>query len=123
MRRTTAVIVALIAASLAALPLADAQPKKSKRGRKRPAVEQPEARRDTPPPQPTATGADQRRPSGGRGSKTQVLDFTGLELGGRMRTPQLLYFLDRVDEELERAALEQRSFIPAMTRSIDEGPL
>lgn len=50
----------------------------------------------------------------------KVFDFTGLQLGGRLRTPQLLYFLDRAEEELDRAALERRSFIPEMARSLDE---
>ena len=53
-------------------------------------------------------------------AKTQVFDFTGLQLGGRLRTPQLLYFLDRAEQELDRAALEKRSFIPEMTRSMEE---
>jgi hypothetical protein len=53
----------------------------------------------------------------------QVFDFTGLEIGGRLRTPQLLYFLDRAREELRQAALERRSFLPEMVRSIDEESL
>lgn len=52
--------------------------------------------------------------------KDQHFDFTGLQLGGRMRTPQLLYFLDRATEELERASLEKRSFIPEMERSMED---
>ena len=55
--------------------------------------------------------------------KTKVFDFTGLELGGRLRTPQLLYFLDRAEQELDRAALEKRSFIPEMARSMEEEAL
>ena len=47
-------------------------------------------------------------------------DFTGIQFEGRLRTPQLLYFLDRAAEELERASLERRSFIPELVRSIDE---
>jgi hypothetical protein len=58
-----------------------------------------------------------------KGGKPKVFDFTGLDISGRLRTPQLLYFLDRATEELERASLERRSFIPEMVRSVDEGPL
>ncbi len=57
------------------------------------------------------------------GGKPKVFDFTGLDISGRLRTPQLLYFLDRANEELERASLERRSFIPEMVRSVDEGRL
>jgi hypothetical protein len=54
------------------------------------------------------------------GAKDQVFDFTGLTLGASMRTPQLLYFLDRASEELQRASLQRRSFVPEMVRSISE---
>ncbi len=54
------------------------------------------------------------------GAKDQVFDFTGLSLGASMRTPQLLYFLDRASEELQRASLQRRSFVPEMVRSISE---
>jgi hypothetical protein len=58
----------------------------------------------------------------GAASKPQekVFDFSALELGGSERMPQLLYFLDRAEEELERASLERRSFVPEMMRSLDE---
>ena len=54
------------------------------------------------------------------GGKNQVFDFSGLALGASMRTPQLLYFLERASEELDRASLQRRSFIPEMVRSISE---
>ena len=59
-----------------------------------------------------------RRPA--RRRKVKNFDFNGLDLNGRMRTPQLLYFLERANEELERASLEKRSFIPHMVRSVEE---
>ena len=55
--------------------------------------------------------------------KEKNFDFDALGLNGRMRTPQLLYFLERANEELERASLEKRSFIPHMVRSIEEEAL
>lgn len=56
-------------------------------------------------------------------AKQKVFDFRGLDLAGRLRTPQLLYFLDRANEELERASLERRSFIPEMVRTMEEEAL
>jgi hypothetical protein len=55
--------------------------------------------------------------------KVKNFDFNGLDLNGRNRTPQLLYFLERANEELERASLEKRSFIPHMVRSVEEEKL
>ena len=69
-----------------------------------------------------AAGNPGSNPGSNKG-KPKVFDFTGLDISGRLRTPQLLYFLDRASEELERASLERRSFIPEMVRSIDESSL
>jgi hypothetical protein len=55
--------------------------------------------------------------------KVKNFDFNALDLNGRMRTPQLLYFLERANEELERASLEKRSFIPHMVKSVEEESL
>ena len=67
--------------------------------------------------------AEDEQPQGRDQSDQQVFDFTGLDIGGRLRTPQLLYFLDRAREELMQASLERRSFLPEMMRSIDEESL
>ena len=55
--------------------------------------------------------------------KVKNFDFNGLDLNGRNRTPQLLYFLERANEELERASLEKRTFIPHMVKSVEEEQL
>ncbi len=52
-----------------------------------------------------------------------VIDMEGVRLDGRLRTPQLLYFLERANEELERASLERRSFIPEVVRTLEEEAL
>jgi hypothetical protein len=79
------------------------------------------------PSEPTDTPKDPAPMKKGAGpaksSSPKTYDFTSLDLNGRMRTPQLLYFLERANEELERAFLEKRSFIPHMVRSVDEEAL
>ncbi len=73
--------------------------------------------RDKPGAAAGATGASDKKP------KEKTFDFNNLQLNGQLRTPQLLYFLERANEELERASLEKRSFIPHMVRSVEEEAL
>jgi hypothetical protein len=125
----------VLAALLAALVIlaaqdADAQGRRrrSRRQRKPPAAEpaRPEVALPTPakrgegPSAQPSTGAPAQKI---KGAKDQVFDFTGLSLAGSMRMPQLLYFLDRAEEELARAALERRSFVKEMVRSVDQEAL
>jgi hypothetical protein len=95
-------LVALAALLLSWPSHAEAQRRRRRRGKKKPPVTKVKQRKNT------------------KGGKEQVFDFTGLNLGASMRTPQLLYFLDRASEELQRASLERRSFVPEMVRSISE---
>jgi hypothetical protein len=70
-----------------------------------------------------AKGDAKTDPKAPKNGKPKTYDFTALDLNGRMRSPQLLYFLERANEELERASLEKRSFIPHMVRSLEEEQL
>ena len=72
---------------------------------------------------PTSDDSASKKLSKSKDPKTKNFDFNALDLNGRTRTPQLLYFLERANEELERASLEKRSFIPTMVKSVDEEQL
>ena len=52
-----------------------------------------------------------------RGAKVKVFRFSGLDLAGRVKSPQLLYFLNRMRAEFDRPRLPHRSFIPELQRS------
>lgn len=83
-----------------------------------PSAAQPKKGKGAPEAKPAAVEkADKKDP------KVKNFDFNALDLNGRMRTPQLLYFLERANEELERASLEKRSFIPHLVRSVEEEKL
>jgi len=74
-------------------------------------------------PAAPGTGDAKKLPPSVKKQEPKTFDFNALDLNGRMRTPQLLYFLERANEELERASLEKRSFIPHMVRSVEEEQL
>jgi hypothetical protein len=69
-------------------------------------------------PEGTDSGADTRGSyieSGGE--KVKVLEFRGLDVSGRLKSPQLLYFLNRVRAEFDRPRLPHRSFLDETERS------
>jgi len=84
-----------------------------------PAIAQPKAKPDKAATRPDAAA----KPDRDKKPKEKTFDFENLKLNGQLRTPQLLYFLERANEELERASLEKRSFIPHLVRSMEEEAL
>lgn len=51
------------------------------------------------------------------GEKVKVVKFSGLDVSGRLKSPQLLYFIGRIRAEFERPRLPHRSFVPEVERS------
>jgi hypothetical protein len=68
-------------------------------------------------PAPAAT-TDAKPADGAPKSKTYT--FTGLDIDGKLKTPQLLYFLNRMRSEFDTTTPDKRSFMPELKRSTDE---
>jgi hypothetical protein len=56
-------------------------------------------------------------------TSVKVMQFTGLDIEGRLKSPQLLYFVSRVHAEFDRPKLPHRSFMPELERSTEEEPV
>ncbi|HTR54330.1 MAG TPA: hypothetical protein VMJ10_26740 [Kofleriaceae bacterium] len=54
----------------------------------------------------------------------KLIDITDpLSLKGQLRDPHLLFFLERVDDELQRGTLPKRTFVPRLVQTVDEEKL
>jgi hypothetical protein len=114
---------ALLVACLSLLPLAA---RAAEKGRSRSAVarndkaeksEKP-ARADRADKTATAT-ASASQSSTPHATKPRVYDFGGLEVEGKLKTPQLLFFRARVKQELDTSTPEKRSFMQELQKSAD----
>lgn len=56
-------------------------------------------------------------------TSVKVMQFSGLDIEGRLKSPQLLYFVSRVHAEFDRPKLPHRSFMPELERSTAEEPI
>ena len=56
-------------------------------------------------------------------AKTKVYTFGAMDVEGKLKTPQLLYFLNRVKLELEMSAPDHRSFMKELERTVDDPSL
>jgi outer membrane biosynthesis protein TonB len=71
----------------------------------------------TPSAAPAAAAIDDSdvRTEGDKSIK--ALEFTGLDIEGQLKTPQMLFFLNRLRAEFDRPRLPHRSFMPELARS------
>jgi hypothetical protein len=72
------------------------------------------------PPPPPASSDDKSVTTDATGKKSKSYTFTGLDLDGKLKTPQLLYFLNRMKSEFDTTTPSRRSFLPELKRSTDE---
>ena len=61
--------------------------------------------------------------SGGKNVKTKTYTFGAMDVEGKLKTPQLLYFLNRVKLELDMSAPDKRSFMKELGQSADDKSL
>lgn len=71
-----------------------------------------------PAPVADAEARDDVKKEGG--SEVKMLEFTGLDIEGQLKTPQMLYFLNRLRAEFGRPRLPHRSFMPELQRGTQE---
>jgi hypothetical protein len=53
-------------------------------------------------------------------TQVKMMEFSGLDIEGQLKTPQMLYFLNRLRAEFGRPRLPHRSFMPELERSTKE---
>jgi hypothetical protein len=58
-------------------------------------------------------------PGGGK-VKSKTYTFGAMDVEGKLKTPQLLYFLNRVRLELDMSAPDKRSFMKELQQSADD---
>jgi hypothetical protein len=66
---------------------------------------------------PTKDGQAKTEVREERGEKVKAFQFSGLDIEGQLKSPQMLYFLNRLRAEFGRPRLPHRSFMPELQRS------
>jgi hypothetical protein len=117
---------------------AQAKPAKHRAATHRPAPARTQERTVAPAPPPAdsqgssegvgESGGDEGKPaaeakSGGKTLKTKTYTFGAMDVEGKLKTPQLLYFLNRVKLELDMSAPDKRSFMKELNQSADDKSL
>jgi hypothetical protein len=77
-----------------------------------------EVRGETRGDEPAAEGESKATTT--KTPKAKVHTFSGLDVEGKLKTPQLLYFLNRVKLELDTTSPEKRSFLKELEKTSDD---
>lgn len=81
-------------------------------------AEKPKATSAPPTASPAAAAIADDSEVRTEGDKTvKAMEFTGLDIEGQLKTPQMLFFLNRLRAEFDRPRLPHRSFMPELARS------
>jgi len=134
--------LAVVALALAVGNRVEAKPAKRHTAVHKPAPARAQERSVTPPvPVADAEGSsqaggeaggeaasDDAKPAGeakggAKNVKTKTYTFGAMDVEGKLKTPQLLYFLNRVKLELDMSAPDKRSFMKELGQSADDKSL
>ena len=74
-------------------------------------------------PSDERAAGESKGPSSGGKVKTKTYTFGAMDVEGKLKTPQLLYFLNRVKLELDMSAPDKRSFMKELGQSADDKSL
>ena len=135
-----AALALVLALALAIDGRAQAKPAKRHAAAHKPAPTQAQERSVAPPPpvadsegtspggQTGGDSSDDAKPAadakgGGKNVKTKTYTFGAMDVEGKLKTPQLLYFLNRVKLELDMSAPDKRSFMKELGQSADDKSL
>jgi hypothetical protein len=108
---------------------AGAKTRAAARGVPSPPIAERSAKADRPPRAPRADDeGGESLPSPGKTAdgktiKTKTYTFGAMDVEGKLKTPQLLYFLNRVKLELDMSAPDKRSFMKELVKSADDKSL
>jgi len=69
------------------------------------------------------SASEDKSEGGSKAPKTRTYTFGAMDVEGKMKTPQLLYFLNRVKLELEMSAPDKKSFMPELEQSAHDSSL
>lgn len=109
--------LAVVLAAIMVFALASAAAAQPKRGRGKGRPRPDRAAETTRAKEAAAAAIEGRELEEGEGRKVKEFRFSGLDVSGRLKSPQILYFLNRLRAEFDRPRLPHRSFVPELVRS------